>query len=170
LLDDPDGDLMEVLLYHVLGAEVLSTDLSDGQEATTLQGEDITVSIEGTTVQINDATVILADLMADNGVVHVIGGVLLPPSFLVSTSNVNGDLGILVFPNPAVEFVQFSFAEANNAPVIVSIFDINGKLVKQSNFAGHDQRMSVGDLGVGTYLMRISQNGNHQMHKLMISK
>ncbi|MCB0554894.1 MAG: fasciclin domain-containing protein, partial [Phaeodactylibacter sp.] len=44
LLMDPTGDLAQILLYHVLGAEVLSTDLVDGQTATTLQGSDITVT------------------------------------------------------------------------------------------------------------------------------
>ncbi|MEM9884724.1 MAG: fasciclin domain-containing protein, partial [Bacteroidota bacterium] len=78
LLEDPTGDLAQILLYHVLGAEVLSTDLSDGLTATTLQGDDITVTINDDGIFINDAEVIVADLQADNGVVHVIDAVLLP--------------------------------------------------------------------------------------------
>ncbi|MEM6697137.1 MAG: fasciclin domain-containing protein, partial [Bacteroidota bacterium] len=79
LLEDPTGDLANILLYHVLGAKVLSTDLSDGQVATTLLGEDITVTINDDGVFINNAQVIVADLEAQNGVVHVIDAVLLPP-------------------------------------------------------------------------------------------
>lgn len=78
LLADPNGALTDVLLYHVLGATVLSTDLSDGQMATTLNGEDITVTIDGGNVFINDAQVIIADIIASNGVVHVIDAVLVP--------------------------------------------------------------------------------------------
>ena len=74
-----DG-LADILLYHVLGAQVLSTDLSDGATATTLLGEDVLVEIdcEGG-IFINDAQVTLADIVTDNGVVHVIDAVLLPP-------------------------------------------------------------------------------------------
>lgn len=72
--------ITEILTYHVLAAQVLSTDLSDGATATTLQGEDITVSINGG-VQINNANVIGADLVGTNGVVHIIDAVILPPSY-----------------------------------------------------------------------------------------
>lgn len=80
LLADPTGTLAQILLYHVVGAQALSTDLSDGQTITTLQGEDVTVTIGMNGVMINNATVIVADVTADNGVVHVIDAVLLPPA------------------------------------------------------------------------------------------
>ena len=73
--------LADILLYHVVGAQVLSTDLADGTTATTLLGEDVEVSIdcEGS-IFINDAQVTIADIITDNGVVHVIDAVLLPPA------------------------------------------------------------------------------------------
>ena len=72
--------LTDILLYHVLGAEVLSTDLANGATATTLLGEDVTVTINDDGIFINDAQVTVADITADNGVVHVIDAVLLPPT------------------------------------------------------------------------------------------
>lgn len=78
LLDDADGALVNVLLHHVVGGTALSTDLSDGQEVLTLQGETVTVSINGGVITINDAEVTIADLPASNGVVHVIDAVLVP--------------------------------------------------------------------------------------------
>jgi uncharacterized surface protein with fasciclin (FAS1) repeats len=78
LLQDPTGDLAQILLYHVVGANALSTSLSDGQIITTLQGQDVTVTIDMGNVFINDAQVIVADLVAENGVVHVIDAVLVP--------------------------------------------------------------------------------------------
>jgi uncharacterized surface protein with fasciclin (FAS1) repeats len=80
LLVDPTGTLAQILLYHVVGGTALSTSLTDGQTITTLQGEDITVTIGMNGVMINGATVVVADIVADNGVVHVIDAVLLPPA------------------------------------------------------------------------------------------
>ena len=77
LLDDPTGELANVLLYHVVGAEALSGTLMDGDMFETLLGEDITVTIDGD-VMINDAMVTVVDIQTYNGVVHVIDGVLLP--------------------------------------------------------------------------------------------
>ena len=72
-------ELADILLYHVVGATALSTDLSNGQMVTTLNGADVTVTINETGIFINDAQVIVADLVATNGVVHVIDAVLTPP-------------------------------------------------------------------------------------------
>jgi transforming growth factor-beta-induced protein len=73
----------EVLTYHVVTSKALSTDLSDGQTITTFQGEDITVAIDGNgNVTFNGATsVVSVDIEGTNGVIHLIDGVLLPPSY-----------------------------------------------------------------------------------------
>merc|ERR1740117_2732240 len=76
--------LVDILTYHVLSGQVLSTDLSDGQMIGTVEGKSVTVHI-GDGIKINDATVVMADVMASNGVVHVVDGVLLPPSRESST-------------------------------------------------------------------------------------
>lgn len=78
LLLDPTGALANVLLYHLVGGVALSADLSDGMEIQTAQGELITVTIDGDDIFINDAQVIMPDIEAGNGVVHVIDAVLLP--------------------------------------------------------------------------------------------
>jgi transforming growth factor-beta-induced protein len=80
LLADPQGQLTQILLYHVVSGKVMSTDLSDGMTAETLQGSPVTFSIKDGVVKVNDATVIAADIEASNGVIHVIDAVILPPS------------------------------------------------------------------------------------------
>ena len=75
--------LKSILTYHVVAGNVMSSDLKDGQVITTVQGEKLTVSIMDGKVYIIDAkgrkaTVLKADVKADNGVVHVIDSVLLP--------------------------------------------------------------------------------------------
>ena len=72
--------LVAILTYHVVPGKVMSTDLSDGQEAATVQGEKVKVSISDAGVTISGANVSAADIKASNGVVHVIDKVILPPS------------------------------------------------------------------------------------------
>lgn len=78
LLADPSGALTDVLLYHVVSGKALSTDLSDGMTIETVGGGMLTVSISDGKVMINDAMVVTADVMASNGVIHVIDAVLVP--------------------------------------------------------------------------------------------
>lgn len=70
--------LTDILLYHVIGDSIVSGDLQDGQVATTLQGTDITVTVNASGVFIGNAQVIVADVITNNGVVHVVDAVLLP--------------------------------------------------------------------------------------------
>lgn len=72
--------LVAILTYHVVPAKVMSSDLSNGQKAKTVQGEEVNVSIAYGNVKISGAKVIAADVKASNGVVHVIDKVILPPS------------------------------------------------------------------------------------------
>jgi uncharacterized surface protein with fasciclin (FAS1) repeats len=71
--------LVEILTYHVVAGKVLSSDLSDGMKAKTVEGSDITVHISDAGVKINEANVSTSDIMASNGVVHVIDRVIIPP-------------------------------------------------------------------------------------------
>ena len=77
LLADPEA-LAAILTYHVVAGNVMSTDLSDGMMAPTVNGAEITI---GTTdgVTVNGANVVTADIEATNGVIHVIDAVILPP-------------------------------------------------------------------------------------------
>ena len=81
-LDDYDTDekiaaLADILLMHVVSGKVMSSDLTDGMEATALSGDTLSFMI-GDTVSVNDATVIIADVPVSNGVIHVIDKVLMP--------------------------------------------------------------------------------------------
>ncbi|MDW4500070.1 fasciclin domain-containing protein [Sulfitobacter sp. D35] len=69
--------LVSILTYHVVPGKVMSTDLSDGMAATTVQGGDLNVDLSDG-VKINDATVTQPDIEASNGVIHVVDTVILP--------------------------------------------------------------------------------------------
>jgi len=70
--------LVAVLTYHVVPGKVMSTDLTDGMTAKTVEGADVTIDLDNG-VMVNDAKVVTADVAADNGVIHVIDKVILPP-------------------------------------------------------------------------------------------
>lgn len=71
--------LADVLKYHVVAGKVLSTALTAGAVPSLLTGKNLTVSLTGG-VKVNDANVVIADVLTTNGVIHVIDKVLLPPS------------------------------------------------------------------------------------------
>jgi uncharacterized surface protein with fasciclin (FAS1) repeats len=80
LLADPTGDLTQILLYHVVPGQVMAADVTDGLEAATLQGGLLSFSVADGYVKVNDANVTATDIVASNGVIHVIDAVLMPPT------------------------------------------------------------------------------------------
>ncbi|TVQ15219.1 MAG: fasciclin domain-containing protein, partial [Leptolyngbya sp. DLM2.Bin27] len=77
LLPENRDQLTQILTYHVVDGEVRSTDLASG-DVETLSGAPITVMVGGEMVTINQANVLIADIEASNGIIHVIDSVLLP--------------------------------------------------------------------------------------------
>jgi uncharacterized surface protein with fasciclin (FAS1) repeats len=71
--------LTAILTYHVVPGQVMSTDLSEGLTATTLNGADVTITLANGP-QVNGANIVAADVAASNGVIHVIDAVILPPT------------------------------------------------------------------------------------------
>jgi transforming growth factor-beta-induced protein len=88
LLAEPENILIlqSLLKYHVLGVEAPSSSLASG-EYETLNGESVTVTVSDSGVMVNDANVIMADIMASNGVIHVIDKVLEAPSLSSPTTS-----------------------------------------------------------------------------------
>jgi uncharacterized surface protein with fasciclin (FAS1) repeats len=76
LLEDTET-LTAILTYHVVPGAVMSTDLSDGMEAETVQGGTVMIGTEGG-VTVDGANVVTADIEASNGVIHVIDSVIMP--------------------------------------------------------------------------------------------
>jgi uncharacterized surface protein with fasciclin (FAS1) repeats len=72
--------LADILSYHVVKGEYPASSLMNGQRLTTIEGGQLTVTVNGSTVKVNGVPVEMADVMTGNGVVHVIGSVLIPPS------------------------------------------------------------------------------------------
>jgi uncharacterized surface protein with fasciclin (FAS1) repeats len=71
--------LRAVLLYHVVAGKVTSAKVTDLSSAKTANGQNVRIRVAGTSVFVNNAKVTKADVMASNGVIHVINRVLIPP-------------------------------------------------------------------------------------------
>lgn len=77
-----DKDLLTaVLTYHVIAGEALNiADMESGATLTTLQGTTLTITKDGEKTFVNGIEIVASDVPATNGVIHVIGGVLVPNS------------------------------------------------------------------------------------------
>ena len=69
----------DVLLYHILPAQVNAAQLAELATITPLLDDPLTITISNTKTLINNAQIIRPDLLATNGVIHVIDQVLIPP-------------------------------------------------------------------------------------------
>ncbi|MBI4933103.1 MAG: fasciclin domain-containing protein [Actinobacteria bacterium] len=80
-LNDPSGLLTTVLTYHVVPGKITTDQFTDGGKLTTVQGEDITTTLdENGGWLINGNPIAVQNIQASNGVIHAMGAVLLPPS------------------------------------------------------------------------------------------
>jgi uncharacterized surface protein with fasciclin (FAS1) repeats len=77
LLPENKEMLAGILTYHVIAGKVMSTDLTDDMEATTVQGTTVMIDLDNG-VMVDDANVITADIETSNGVIHVIDKVIMP--------------------------------------------------------------------------------------------
>ncbi len=84
LLPENKETLAKILTYHVVAGKVMAADVKAG-DVPSVEGSNITVTVDGGTVKLNDsATVVATDVAASNGVIHVIDAVILPPDVDVS--------------------------------------------------------------------------------------
>ncbi|HKI53302.1 MAG TPA: fasciclin domain-containing protein [Anaerolineales bacterium] len=80
LLPENKQALTDILLYHVVSGKVMAADVVGLTSAPTVLGQDITITVKDGNVFLNDTVqVIITDIEASNGVIHVIDAVLLPP-------------------------------------------------------------------------------------------
>ncbi len=118
--------LKKILLYHTLASKVLAADVPAGPNAkvstANSPADSIFVTRNATGVYVNGIKVTTADVLADNGVIHVLSKVLLPPSGnIVATAqaNLGGDNGLDSLVNAIVR------ADATSAPGLITLINSN---------------------------------------------
>ncbi|NND73165.1 MAG: fasciclin domain-containing protein [Rhodothermales bacterium] len=80
LLPENKAALADILTYHVVEGRVTSEQVVTLTSAKTLQGADVDIEVNDGTVSINGATVTAVDIESENGIIHVVDSVLLPPT------------------------------------------------------------------------------------------
>jgi transforming growth factor-beta-induced protein len=99
--------LTAVLQYHVVsGAAVKAADLKNGQLVKTLTGSVAAIDLSGDKPKINGVTISTTDIVATNGVIHVIDQVLLPPGDIIEVATAAGSFGKLAEALTAAELVD----------------------------------------------------------------
>lgn len=104
LLADTDT-LTKILTYHVVPGKVMAADVvgMNGQEAGTVQGENVMVKVDGGNVMINDANVIITDIEASNGVIHVIDKVIIPPTVAAAMASSSSESAPATMPKTGAD-------------------------------------------------------------------
>ena len=120
--------LTDILKHHVVGATVLSGSLTNNQIVTTLLGTDVTVTINSMGVFIDNAMVTVADIVADNGVVHVIDAVLIPGVSAIDDVNEIYNTNYLY----SVDILGKKVNRDKRNQIVLDIFE-NGKIIKRYN-------------------------------------
>jgi len=163
-------NLADILLYHVVGSVALSTSLTDGQLINTLEGNAVEVNIVGTDVFINDAQVTLPDNSAQNGVVHVINGVLLPEG--VSINEITSIENLNVYPNPATDVVSISYSTVGNENVSYRMTDLSGKSVIVRDLGVRNgsqiENIDLSNLASGMYILEIAAGNKRSVQKVSV--
>ncbi|CAM4114738.1 fasciclin domain-containing protein [Cytophagaceae bacterium 50C-KIRBA] len=80
MTDEKKADLQNILQYHVTVSALKADYLQDGQVLGMVNGDNVTVSVKNGKITLNNSATIIASVPASNGIIHVIDGVLLPPS------------------------------------------------------------------------------------------
>jgi hypothetical protein len=145
----------------------MSSDLSDEQMITTLLGKDVEVTINGEGVFINDAKVIVVDLEADNGVVHIIDAVLLPPAE-TALRNIKGDaVKMSVYPNPSNDLIRLSgIAGENNGNL--KVVSASGAVVMNRYIDNSSSSIDIRSLGSGSYFILFETKSSSYIGKLPV--
>ena len=153
--------LAEILLYHVVGGTVLSTDLVNGS-VPTLNGQTVMVDLTAG-VMINSANVITADLTTDNGVVHVIDAVLVPD---LSDLDEGKILEFKVYPNPASDNIKIDVLDNNFDQAM--IYDMNGRIILEI-LLENSNSIDISLIESGIYILGLRSNDQMITQKLQVN-
>jgi len=122
LLKDPEGQLKQVLLNHVIDKTLMSTEVVKVGDAKTMQGTVLKVNYTGDAVTIGGAKVTKTDIVCKNGVIHVIDRVIVPP---VEVKTATPTPSPTVQPSVTITFTR----DLTIAPTTMVYIPVGGKVI-----------------------------------------
>jgi uncharacterized surface protein with fasciclin (FAS1) repeats len=167
LLAGPTGNLADFLMYHINQGKVMTSEMTDGQIIPTMLEKDVQVTRNDNGIFINDAKLVLADLEADNGVVHVIDAVLIPPVATGTVDNLKKEYDLGIDPNPAVDFIHLS-GLTNVSEGTLLIINMDGKVVRSASLKNTSQSIDIRMLQKGAYFVILDAREGRFKGKLLV--
>ena len=141
------ANLDNIFKYHIVPGRKLAAEFTDRDEFATLQGYPVTIEVTaGGDIRVEAATVITRDVLATNGVMHIVSEVLIPPALgsSVYSLNATGAAGTDVFGTAA-----FKELSPTQSEVVIELENTSaGEL-----FPAHIHAGNVGDSGAIKYLL-----------------
>jgi uncharacterized surface protein with fasciclin (FAS1) repeats len=168
LLADPTGALATILQFHVVGSAAYSSDIADGLMLTSLEGEMLDFRITDEGIFVENAQIIVTDILADNGVVHVIDAVMLPVS--VSTAEPAFATEVRIMPNPASDFMIVELPQQIVNTAVLTLRDMMGRTLFTRTTNGERQQIELNQLASGTYLLEISADAGRIQRRIVVGK
>ena len=171
LLADSAG-LANILLYHVVSGTFTSDLLTDSMMLTTLQGDSIMVTISGDSVMVDGVMIVAPDLVASNGVVHSINGILMPDTSTTSIRRVEPAFGreVSIAPNPARDYFNVGLPASIVKNATLTLRDLTGRTVTTVRATSENVPLQVGNLPVGTYLLEVRSGAEAIQRKVVVQR
>tara|TARA_B100000674_G_scaffold497500_1_gene531516 strand:- start:50 stop:2107 length:2058 start_codon:yes stop_codon:yes gene_type:complete len=162
IIENADTPLIDILAHHVYAGESLNAaDLTDGMELVMMDGNSATISI-GDNVTIDNATVVMADIVCSNGVIHIIDDLLFAEE---SSLEDDKNIEFSVYPNPSNGEININ--SLNNGNYNIMITNYLGDIILSKSLTGNFS-FDLSNYSKGIYMIEVSNDNISETHKVVI--
>jgi uncharacterized surface protein with fasciclin (FAS1) repeats len=168
LLDPIGAALTTILQFHVASGDFFSADLSDGMMITSLEGQDLNIAITADGITVEGVNISVTDILADNGVVHVIDAVMIPIS--VSTAEPAFASEVRIMPNPASSFTQVHLPVNILQNTELTLRDMTGRTLLQRQATSTMESLDLSAYPSGTYLLQIQAKAGTIQRQIIVQR
>ena len=153
LINDTNGLLNDMLLYHITNSEYTGLDLTDGLEITMSNGIAARIANDGFNTFIEQGWILKFDLLADNGRVHEISKFISP---ITSTTTLD-DASFNYYPNPVTDELTIDWTESDSNIELILIYNSLGELVMKKNVDQRKFSIDISTLHSGIYFIGLDK-------------
>jgi hypothetical protein len=146
---------------------VLSSAITNNLKVKSFDNQDLVFKISGGAVFVNNAQVIAANLLASNGVVHVVDQVILP--------NIDTKVDVipanesLIYPNPAFDVINYDFSKWAKGEVVVKVVSLDGKSITTFNKLDVKGQITISGIQSGLHILK-AESGSKTTNKIILVK